>query len=169
MKLDATILGKRFNSFSHAFQYIVDITELNHSEIYSKIDMNKSHWSKIYNGEIDIPQRSTRNKLNKVLGVAIKKDKKGWYLAEKNDQIINFSVLTKEQDVTTKTIGIDSMVQSKKEKIKEILIIARELEKNSNIALSDRSTTPDQKNQELTLILKILIKRFNKIMDDLEL
>ena len=171
MKLDATLLQERFKTFSKAFQFAIDNTGLNHSEIYSKIGMDKSHWSKIYNGEIDLPQRSTRNKLFNVVGVVIKKDNDGWFLANKNQNIcteLGLPNLVEERTADYKSQDIESILSRKKEKIKEILTIARELEKNSSITLGDKTTTTNQKNHELTLILKILVKRFDKIINDLK-
>jgi hypothetical protein len=68
----------KFADFSDAFHYAVDLTGDNHVDLYTKIGMDKSQWSKIYNGEIKKPQRTTRNKLNEVVGNTIKQIQGGW-------------------------------------------------------------------------------------------
>lgn len=87
-----------FNSFSEAFRYAVDSTGLNHVEFYEKINMDKSQWSKVYNGDIENPQRKTRNKLSEVVGVEIRKNSDGWYVEDPsrsqfdqlNEEIIDY-------------------------------------------------------------------------------
>lgn len=78
-----------FDNFSEAFRYAVDelLQEkgLKHENLYNEIDMDKSQWSKLYNGESKNPRPSTIAKLSKVVGVKFHKTKNDNWKIIKNE------------------------------------------------------------------------------------
>lgn len=82
----STIDTNIYTTFSKAFKKAVDKTGLDHVDIYSKLGMDKSQFSKIYNGEIEKPQSRTREKLCKVVGVDIINNGNGWIIQSSRSQ-----------------------------------------------------------------------------------